>query len=104
MRKSSTVLAAVAAAALTATTMAVAAGGTAARADTGPAADGAVATLPGSAAPYAAAGQAMGTVPAGNRLTIQFWLKSRTAAAASYASAVSTPGSRLFEHYLTPAA
>jgi subtilase family serine protease len=104
MRKSSTVLAVAAAAALAATTMAVAAGGTAARADTGPAADGAVATLPGSAAPYAAAGQAMGTVPAGNRLTIQFWLKSRTAAAAGYASAVSTPGSRLFEHYLTPAA
>ena len=46
----------------------------------------------------------MGAVPAGNRLTIQFWLKSQTAAAASYASAVSTPGSPLFEHYLTPAA
>ena len=47
---------------------------------------------------------AMGAVPAGNRLTIQFWLKSQTAAAASYASAVSTPGNPLFEHYLTPAA
>ena len=50
------------------------------------------------------AGNAKGAVPAGNRLTIQFWLKSQTAAAASYASAVSTPGNPLFEHYLTPAA
>ena len=60
--------------------------------------------LAGSTAPFAVAGNAMGAVPAGNRLTIQFWLKSQTAAAASYASAVSTPGNPLFEHYLTPAA
>jgi len=102
MRKMSTVIVAVAA--LAATTMAVAAGGAAAHADTAPTADDAVATQPGSAAPFAVAGNAMGVVPPGNRLTVQFWLKSRTAAAASYASAVSTPGSRLFEHYLTPAA
>ena len=102
MRKMSTVI--VAAAALAATTMAVAASGPAAHADTAPTADGAVATLPGSAAPFAVAGNAMGMVPPVNRLTVQFWLKTQTAAAASYASAVSTPGSRLFEHYLTPAA
>src|SRR3984885_1709893 len=102
MRKMSTVI--VDAAALAATTMALAASGPAAHADPAPTADGAVATLPGSAAPFAVAGNAMGMVPPVNRLTLQFWLKSQTAAAASYASAVSTPGSRLFEHYLTPAA
>src|SRR5580698_1461796 len=101
MRKMSTVI--VAAAALAATTMAVATSGPAAHADA--AADGVVGTtLPGSAAPFAVAGNAMGVVPPGNRLTVQFWLKSQTAAAATYAGAVSTPGSRLFEHYLTPAA
>ena len=93
----------VAAAALATTAMAVATSGPAAHADT--AADGVVGTtLPGSAAPFAVAGNAMGVVPPGNRLTVQFWLKSQTAAAATYAGAVSTPGSRLFEHYLTPAA
>jgi subtilase family serine protease len=102
MRKLSTAI--VVAAALAATTTAVAASGPAARADSAPSAGQAVATLAGSAAPFAVAGDAMGAVPAGNRLTIQFWLKSRTAAAASYASAVSTPGNPLFEHYLTPAA
>jgi subtilase family serine protease len=102
MRKLS--IAIVAAAALAATTTAVAAGGPAARADSGPTAGGAVAILAGSTAPFAVADDAAGAVPAGNRLTIQFWLKSQTAAAASYASAVSTPGNRLFERYLTPAA
>ena len=106
MRKLSTAI--VAAAALAAATAAVAASGPAARADAGPTAGGpagrAVAVLAGSATPFAAAGRAMGAVPSGNRLTVQFWLKSQTAAAASYASAVSTPGSRLFEHYLSPAA
>jgi subtilase family serine protease len=101
MRKSSTVI--LAAAALAATSMAAAASGTAAHAAAAPSA-GAAAMLPGSATPFAAAHNALGAVPAGNRLTIQFWLKSQTAAAASYASAVSTPGSPLFEHYLTPAA
>ena len=40
----------------------------------------------------------------GNRLTVQFWLKSQTAAAESYATAVTTPGTALFQHYLSPAA
>jgi subtilase family serine protease len=102
MRKMSIVI--VAAAALAATTMAVAASGPAAHAGTAATADGAVAILPGSAAPFAVASSEMGVVPPGNRLTVQFWLKSQTAAAAGYASAVSTPGSRLFGHYLTPAA
>jgi subtilase family serine protease len=114
MRKLSTAI--VAAAALAAATAAVAASGPAARADAGPTAGsaagsaarspvgGAVAVLAGSAAPFAAAGNAMSAVPSGTPLTVQFWLKSQTAAAASYASAVSTPGSALFGHYLSPAA
>jgi subtilase family serine protease len=104
MRKLSTAI--VVAATLAATATAVAASGPAAHADAdaGPAVGGAVTVLPGSSAPFAVPGNANGAVPAGNRLTVQFWLRSQTAAAASYASAVSTPGSRLFEHYLTPAA
>jgi subtilase family serine protease len=109
----------VAAAALAAATAAVAASPAAARANAGPAnagpanagpvaagpaAAGPAALLAGSATPFAAAGNAMGAVASGTRLTVQFWLKSQTAAAASYASAVSAPGSRLFEHYLSPAA
>jgi len=103
MKKSSTVIAA--ATALAATTIAVAAGVPAARADTGPTtASGAVAALAGSGAPFATAHNALGAVPASSRLTIEVWLKPQTAAAASYAAAVSTPGSPLFEHYLSPAA
>jgi subtilase family serine protease len=106
MRKLSTAI--VAAAALTAAAASVAASGPAARAEAGPpaspAAGRAVAVLAGSATPFAAPGDAMGAVPAGDRLTVQFWLKSQTAAAASYAAAVSTPGNALFEHYLSPAA
>src|SRR3984957_16892799 len=102
MRKLSTAI--VVAAALAATTTAVAASGPCARADSAPSAGRAVAILAGSTPPFAVAGNALGAVPAGNRLPIQFWLKARTTAAAGYASAVSTPGNPLFEHYLTPAA
>jgi subtilase family serine protease len=106
MKKSSTVIAA--ATALAVTTIAVAAGGPAARAEAGSAgpatASGATATLAGSTVPFAAAHNALGAVPGSNRLTIQVWLKPQTAAAASYAAEVSTPGSPLFEHYLAPAA
>lgn len=101
MRRTSSV---VAATALAATTIAVAAGGSAAHAAAAPAisAISAIATLPGSVAPFTAAHRAMSAVPADNRLTIQVWLKPRTAAAQSYAAAVSTPGNPLFGHYLTP--
>ncbi len=106
MKRSSTVIAA--ATALAATTIAVAAGVPAARADAGPAgpatASGAAASLAGSTAPFAAAQNALGAVPASSRLTIEVWLKPQTAAAENYATAVSTPGSPLFEHYLSPAA
>jgi subtilase family serine protease len=106
MKRSSTVIAA--ASALAAMTIAVAAGVPAARADAGPpvpaTAGGAAGTLAGSAVPFASARNALGAVPASSRLTIEVWLKPRTAAAENYATAVSTPGSRLFEHYLSPAA
>ena len=59
--------------------------------------------LPDSVAPFAAAGAAAGAVPAATKLTIQFWMKPRTAAAARYAAAVSTPGSPFFRHFLSPA-
>ena len=101
MRKLSTGI--VVAAALAATTMAVAASGPAARADSAPSAARAVAILAGSTPPFAVAANALGAVPAGSRLTIQFWLKPQTAAATGYASAVSTPGNPLFERYLAPA-
>jgi subtilase family serine protease len=61
-------------------------------------------TLPDSVALFAVGSHVTGTVPAGGRLTIQFWLKPRTAAAARFATAVSTPGSKQFRHYLSPSA
>jgi hypothetical protein len=61
------------------------------------------ALLPGSAVPFTSRTAASGNVSASKRLSIQVWLRPRTAAAQRYAAAVSTPGSRLFHHYLTPA-
>ena len=58
--------------------------------------------LPDSVAPFAAAGAAAGAVPAATKLTIQFWMAPRSAAAARYAAAVSTPGNPLFRHFLSP--
>jgi subtilase family serine protease len=60
-------------------------------------------TLPNSVAPFAAASGAVGTAPAAAKLTIEFWLAQRSAAAASYAAAVSTRGNPLFRHFLSPA-
>jgi len=106
MNRSRTVI--VAATALAAMTIAIAASVPAARAEAGPAdaatAGGAVAPLAGSTVPFAAAHNALGAVPASSRLTIEVWLKPQTEAAASYATEVSTPGSPLFERYLSPAA
>jgi subtilase family serine protease len=94
----------VAATALAGTTIITAAGATSAHA--GPAAPAWAATgpAPDSAVPFATANREIGTVPGNRRLTIQLWLAPRTAAAESYATAVSTPGDRLFRHYLSPAA
>ncbi len=97
----------IAATALAAATIALAAAGPAAHAKaTGRPAGQAVVKdlrLPDSAAPFAAASAAVGAVPAATKLTIQFWMRPRSAAAARYAAAVSTPGSPLFRHFLSPA-
>jgi subtilase family serine protease len=97
----------IAATALAATTITVAAAGPAVPANAGRLPDvrpaAASVRLPGSVAPFAAAGQAIAVAPATTRLTIQFWLAQRSAAAARYAAVVSTPGSRLFRHFLSPA-
>ena len=61
-------------------------------------------TLRGSVAPFTATSRVIGNLPASTKLSVQVWLRPRTAAAERYASAVSTPGSRLFHHYLSPAA
>lgn len=62
----------------------------------------AVTSLAGSVAPFTRDTPVTGTVPAAQRLTIQLWLQPRTAAAALFAQAVSTPGSTQFHHYLSP--
>jgi subtilase family serine protease len=100
MRRPSSV---VAASALAATTIAVAVSGSAAYAAAG-SSNPASTALSGSGAPFTTANRAIGAVAASNRLTIQAWLRPQTAAAEAYAAAVSTPGSKLFRHYLTPAA
>jgi subtilase family serine protease len=59
--------------------------------------------LPGSAVPFTSHVHATGAVAGSTRLTIQVWLRSANlAGAAEYATAVSTPGNRLFHHYLSP--
>ena len=59
--------------------------------------------LPGSVAPFVTHTRATGSVAGSGRLTIQVWLRPRLAAAARFGAAVSTPGSGLFQHYLSPA-
>jgi subtilase family serine protease len=59
--------------------------------------------LAGSAAPFTSHSRATGAVAGAVRLTIQVWLRpGHLAAAQRYATAVSTPGSKLFHHYLSP--
>lgn len=58
--------------------------------------------LAGSMAPFARHG-ARAAAAGRERLTLQVWLTPRTSAAEGYATSVSTPGSALFGHYLTPA-
>jgi subtilase family serine protease len=100
MRRSSSV---VAATALAASTIAVAASGSAAHAAVG-LPSSATTTLQGSVAPFAGTNRELKAVAASDQLTIQVWLRPQTAAAESYATAVSTPGNALFQHYLTPSA
>jgi subtilase family serine protease len=59
--------------------------------------------LAGSVAPFTGHGRVAGAVAGSARLTIQVWLRpGHLAAAQQYATAVSTPGSKLFHHYLSP--
>jgi subtilase family serine protease len=95
----------IAAIALAAATITVAAAGPAAHANAGLPADRAAAAnvrLLDSVAPFAAASAAAGAVPVATKLTLQFWLAPRSAAAGRYAAAVSAPGNPLFRHFLSP--
>src|ERR1022692_2099134 len=58
--------------------------------------------LAGSAVPFTSHTRAIGYVAGSERLSIQVWLRPQLAAAAHFASAVSTPGNPLFHHYLRP--
>jgi subtilase family serine protease len=58
--------------------------------------------LLGSAVPFTAHAKATADVAGATRLTIQVWLKPRLAAAERFATAVSTPGSPAFRHFLSP--
>jgi subtilase family serine protease len=60
-------------------------------------------TVAGSVAPFTSHNRMIGAVAGSERLTIQVWLRpGHLAAAQDYATAVSTPGSKLFQHYLSP--
>jgi subtilase family serine protease len=59
-------------------------------------------SLAGSAAAFTSHTPATGTVSGSAKLSIQVWLKGNEAAAQRYASAVSTPGNALYQHYLSP--
>jgi subtilase family serine protease len=59
--------------------------------------------LAGSAAPFTGQTRVVSPMAGSMRLTIQVWLRpAHLAAAEQYATAVSTPGSKLFHHYLSP--
>jgi subtilase family serine protease len=58
--------------------------------------------LSGTVAPFTGHTRVIGNAPGSQRLSIQVWLRPREAAAARYATEVSTPGSTLFHHYLRP--
>jgi subtilase family serine protease len=59
--------------------------------------------LTGSAAPFISSSRVTGVMAGSTRLTVQVWLRpGNLAAAQQYAASVSTPGSKLFHHYLSP--
>jgi subtilase family serine protease len=60
--------------------------------------------LAGSAAAFTSTTRATGDVAGSQQLSIQMWLTPKTAAAATFATAVSTPGNAQYRHYLSPAA
>jgi subtilase family serine protease len=57
--------------------------------------------LAGSVAPFTAGTPAIAAVAGTRQLTIQLWLRP-SASAATFATAVSTPGNALYHHYLSP--
>jgi subtilase family serine protease len=61
-------------------------------------------SVAGSVAPWVAGAHATGDVAASQPLSIEVWLRPRVLAATRYATAVSTPGTASFHHYLSPAA
>lgn len=61
-----------------------------------------VTALAGSVAPFTRHTQVIGEVSGSKQLSVQVWLRPRMTAAADFAMAVSTPGGRLFHHYLRP--
>ncbi len=63
-----------------------------------------VLTVAGSVAPFVSHTRVIASVPASQRLSIRVWLAPRAAAAARFATAVSTPGNPRFHQYLSPAA
>jgi subtilase family serine protease len=74
-----------------------------ASASAGAAASPARTLLNGSVAPFTSHTAVIGNAPTSKKLSVQLWLTPRTAAAAAkYALAVSTPGSSLFHHFLSP--
>ncbi|HEV8063939.1 MAG TPA: protease pro-enzyme activation domain-containing protein, partial [Acidimicrobiales bacterium] len=58
--------------------------------------------LAGSLAPFVAGARALGAVSGSVPLTVQVWLRPNLPAAEHYAEEVSTPGTALFHHYLSP--
>ncbi len=97
MSRKRTLIAAVSATATMAGMM-IAGGGGAAMASPAPT----VTQLPGSAVPFTSHARVTGAVAGSEQLSIQVWLKGQTAAAQNFATAVSTPGSPQFHHYLSP--
>jgi subtilase family serine protease len=90
--------AAAACAGLTIAGLAIAASGNSVRAAVRPT----TTIVAGSVAPFTSATRAIGSLPAGQRLTIQLWLQPKTGQATQFAQAVSTPGSPEFHRYLSP--
>ncbi|HYZ52391.1 MAG TPA: S53 family peptidase [Streptosporangiaceae bacterium] len=60
--------------------------------------------IAGSSVPFTSHTRVIGTVAGSTKLTIQVWLTPNVTAAQRFATAVSTPGSTQFHHYLSPAA
>ena len=97
MNRPRTFVGAIAATAALAGMMIVGAGG-AAQAQPGPAET----PLAGTAVPFTGHTKVLGAVAGSQQLSIQVWLTPRVAAAENYATAASTPGSALFQRYLSP--